>query len=57
MPITMDGVLREEPLPSSMTTEPSGQALGARSAEMKTGTPADVFSTRPRLASLFMARC
>ena len=52
---TIDGVLREPP-PSSMMTEPSGRASAARSAEMKTGTPEGVFSTRPREASVSLAR-
>ena len=54
---TIDGVLRELPPPSSMTSEPSGRASAPRSAAMKTGTPALVVSTLPRFANVSFARC
>ena len=56
MLITIEGVLRELPLPSSMTSEPSGRASAARKPEMNTGLPDVVVSTLPRLARVSLAR-
>ena len=56
MLITIEGVLRELPLPSSMTSEPSGRASAARRPEMNTGLPDVVVSTLPRLARVSLAR-